>query len=125
MEDLLAKALNGVDPEAPGAFFTIFMNLMRLVPWGQLILWQVVFIVVGALLGWWRGRFTATVVASLVLGPLGWAVAFLPRHPSSAQPALPPHRAASQPSPLPPPPTLTTAGRKPVVPPPLPGSKKG
>jgi hypothetical protein len=79
VEELLAKATQGVDPQAPGAFFTIFMNLMRLVPWGQLIAWQVVFIVVGALLGWWRGRFTATVVASLVLGPFGWAVPFLPR----------------------------------------------
>ncbi|MGN6479342.1 hypothetical protein [Luteibacter sp.] len=127
MEDLLAKALNGVDPEAPGAFFTICMNLIRLVPWGQLILWQVVFIVVGALLGWWRGRFTATVVASLVLGPVGWAVPFLPRHPPSAapKPASPPPRPASQPAPLPPPLTSTTAGRQTVVPPPLPGSKKG
>lgn len=97
MEELIAKATQGVDPGDPGAFFTIFANLMRLVPWGQLILWQVVFIVVGALLGWWRGRFTATVVASLVLGPIGWAVPFLPRKPA-------------EPPPLP---------RKPTEPPPL------
>ncbi|WP_232309403.1 hypothetical protein [Luteibacter yeojuensis] len=64
------------------------MSLMRLVPWGQLILWQVVFIVVGALLGWWRGRFWATVLASLLVGPFGWAVPFLPR-PQAGPPPLP------------------------------------
>lgn len=86
MDDLLAKALQGVDPDDPGAFFRIFANLMALVPWGQLIFWQVVFIVVGAALGWWKGRFTATVLASLVLGPFGWAVPFLPRRPVSPPP---------------------------------------
>jgi len=79
MEELLAKAMQGVDPDAPGAFAQIFANLMALVPWTQLIVWQIVFIVVGALLGWWRGRLKATVIASLVLGPLGWVVPFLPR----------------------------------------------
>jgi len=96
MEELLAKATQGVDPNDPGAFFTIFMNLMGLVPWGQLILWQVVFIVVGAALGWWKGRFTATVVASLLLGPFGWAVPFLPRK-AALPPPLPGH---STPPPL-------------------------
>ncbi|QDE39125.1 hypothetical protein FIV34_07875 [Luteibacter pinisoli] len=86
MDELLAKATAGVDPQAPGAFLAIFMNLMRLVPWGELILWQVVFIVVGALLGWWRGRFTATLVASLVFGPFGWVVPFLPRRPVGPPP---------------------------------------
>ncbi|UPG96145.1 hypothetical protein [Luteibacter aegosomatissinici] len=115
MDELLAKAMAGVDPQAPGAFLTIFMNLMRLVPWGQLVLWQVVFIVVGALLGWWRGRVTATVVASLVLGPFGWAVPFLPRPP--AAPAGPAR--ASLGSGVPPVPRHHGA-----LPPPLPGSKK-
>jgi len=88
MHDLLARALQGVDPDDPGASVKIFLNLMALVPWGQLILWQVVFIVVGALLGWWKGRFAATVLASLVLGPFGWAVPFLPRR-SPQPPPLP------------------------------------
>jgi hypothetical protein len=96
VDDLLARAMRGVDPDAPGAFLAIFANLMRLVPWGELILWQVIFIVVGALLGWWRGRLIAGVVAALVLGPFGWVVPFLPRK-----------------TPRPPP-----------LPPPLPGSKK-
>ncbi|MEZ2417726.1 hypothetical protein [Luteibacter sp. RCC_6_2] len=79
MNELLARAMQGVDPDDPGAFLQIFMNLMALVPWGQLILWQVVFVVVGGLLGWWRGRTMAGVVAALILGPFGWVVPFLPR----------------------------------------------
>lgn len=97
--------MQGVDPAEPGAFLQIFMNLMGLVPWGQMIVWQVVFVVVGALLGWWRGRLKAGVIASLILGPFGWIVPFLPQR---APPPLPPAR------PL--------AGRD--LPPPLPGSKK-
>ncbi|UPG87323.1 hypothetical protein L2Y94_08210 [Luteibacter aegosomatis] len=86
MDDLLAKAMQGVDPADPGAFFVIFTNLMRLVPWGQLILWQVVFIVVGAVLGGWRGRLGATLVATLIFGPFGWIVPFLPRRPAGPPP---------------------------------------
>lgn len=104
MDELLAKAMQGVDPTEPGAFMHMFTNLMALVPWGQLIVWQVVFIVVGALLGWWKGRLKAGVIASLVLGPLGWVVPFLPRR---GPPSLPP--AALPPG---------------AAPPPLPGSKK-
>jgi len=105
VDELLAKAMQGVDPAEPGAFLHIFTNLMALVPWGEMVLWQVVFIVVGALLGWWRGRLKAALIASLVLGPFGWVVPFLPRR---TPPPLPPAR------PL--------AGRD--GPPPLPGSKK-
>ncbi|MET4677115.1 MULTISPECIES: hypothetical protein [unclassified Luteibacter] len=89
MDELLARAMQGVDPDAPGAFLAIFANLMRLVPWGELILWQVVFIVVGAALGWWRGRLVAGIVAALVLGPFGWVVPFLPRKPPRLPPPLP------------------------------------
>ncbi|HEY4292004.1 hypothetical protein [Luteibacter sp.] len=103
MDELLAKAMQGVDPAEPGAFLQIFMNLMGLVPWGQMIVWQVVFVVVGALLGWWRGRLKAGVIASLILGPFGWIVPFLPQR-------------------TPPPPARTLTGRD--LPPPLPGSKK-
>ncbi|SEM17143.1 hypothetical protein SAMN02800694_0045 [Luteibacter sp. UNCMF331Sha3.1] len=79
MEELLTKAMQGVDPGAPDAFAQIVANLMALVPWTQLIVWQIVFIVIGALLGWWRGRLKATVIASLLVGPFGWVVPFLPR----------------------------------------------
>lgn len=98
MDELLAKAMQGVDPEEPGAFLHMFTNLMALVPWGSLIVWQIVFIVVGALLGWWRGRLKAGVIASLVLGPLGWIVPFLPRR----EPPPLPSRARSPGTALPP-----------------------
>jgi len=104
VDELLAKAMQGVDPEEPGAFLHMFTNLMALVPWGSLIVWQIVFIVVGALLGWWKGRLKAGVIASLVLGPLGWIVPFLPRR---------------EPPPLPP-----RASSLDTTPPPLPASKK-
>jgi hypothetical protein len=104
MNELLARAMQGVDPDDPGAFLQIFTNLMGLVPWGQLIVWQIVFVVVGALLGWWRGRTKAAVIASLVLGPFGWIVPFLPRRTPPPLPPMPPGRRG--------------------LPPPLPGSKK-
>lgn len=88
MDELLAKATHGVEPGDPGAFVTIFANLMRLVPWGQLILWQVVFLVVAVALGAWRGRLAATLGATLVFGPFGWVVPFLPRR-AARPPPLP------------------------------------
>lgn len=86
MDELLQKATQGVDPGDPEAFFKVFGNLMGLVPWTTLIVLQVLFVVVGAVLGWWRGRLGATVVASFVLGPLGWVVPFLPRPPATPPP---------------------------------------
>ncbi|PTR32797.1 hypothetical protein C8J98_1045 [Luteibacter sp. OK325] len=93
--------MQGVDPDDPAASLRIFSNLMGLVPWWNLIAWQVFFVVVGALLGWWRGRTMAGIVAALVLGPFGWVVPFMPKRvPPSQSPGGGP------------------------LPPPLPGSKK-
>ena len=93
--------MQGVDPDDPAASLRIFNNLMGLVPWWNLIAWQIFFVLVGALLGWWRGRTMAGIVAALVLGPFGWIIPFLPkRTPSSPAPGSGPQ------------------------PPPLPGSKK-
>jgi hypothetical protein len=93
--------MQGVDPDDPGASLRIFSNLMGLVPWWNLIAWQVFFVLVGALLGWWRGRTMAGIIAALVLGPFGWVISFMPkRAPSPPQPGSGPQ------------------------PPPLPGSKK-
>jgi len=74
MDELLARAMHGVDPDAPGAFWQVFFNLMALVPWAALFWWSVVFVAVGAAIGWWRGRLTEGVVWALVLGPFGWLV---------------------------------------------------
>ena len=72
MEDLLAKATSGVDPDSPDAALRIFENLMALVPWWPLFWFTVLCVVVGAALGWWRRRVWLGIVLALVLGPIGW-----------------------------------------------------
>ncbi|MGC1550358.1 MAG: hypothetical protein WA777_17700 [Rhodanobacter sp.] len=90
MDELLAKATQGVDPDAPDAFVHIFLNLMGMVPWAALFWWNLLFIAVGALLGWWRGRLAAGIVWALVLGPFGWIVVLVQK-PRAVPPPLP-HR---------------------------------
>jgi len=92
MDELLAKATQGVDVDSPDAFMQIFLNLMGLVPWVALFWWSVVFVVVGALLGWWRGRTVEGIVLALVLGPIGWIVVLLRPRPKPMPPPLPPRR---------------------------------
>ena len=74
MDELLARVTQGVDMNAPGAFWHIYANLFALVPWVTLFWWNVLFIVVGGLLGWWRGSWRRGVVWAAVLGPIGWLV---------------------------------------------------
>lgn len=88
MDELLARAMQGVDPDAPGAFWRIFINLMGLVPWTALVWWNLLFIVVGAVLGWWRGRTAEGIAWAAVLGPFGW-IALLRRPPRRLPPPLP------------------------------------
>jgi hypothetical protein len=91
MDELLSKALQGVDPDAPGAFWQVFANLMALVPWTALTLWSVFFVAVGAGLGWWRGHTRAGVLWALALGPIGWLVVLrMPRAGQGGPPPLPP-----------------------------------
>ena len=81
MDEWLAKATQGVDMDSPSASLHIFLNLMQMLPWAALFWWSVGFVVVGALLGWWRGRLAEGILWSAVLGPLGWIMLFLPpRH---------------------------------------------
>lgn len=90
MDELLSKAMQGVDPDAPGAFWQVFANLMAWVPWGQLVLWSVLFVAVGAVLGWWRGRTRAGIIWALLLGPIGWFIVLWPKRPRRrAPPPLP------------------------------------
>lgn len=89
MDELLVKALHGVDPGAPGAFWQILANLMTAMPWQALIGWNVAFIAVGAALGWWRRRLVQGIVWAAVLGPIGWLLV-LRRKP--VPPPLPPRR---------------------------------
>ncbi|MEO9080384.1 MAG: hypothetical protein ABI268_13875 [Rhodanobacter sp.] len=91
MDELLTRATQGVDIDAPGAFFHVFFNLLNMVPWAAMFWWNLLFLVVGALLGWWRGRVVEGAVWAWVLGPIGWIVIMLkpPRPPSQRPPPLP------------------------------------
>ncbi|MGH8190209.1 MAG: hypothetical protein ACREP2_02050 [Rhodanobacteraceae bacterium] len=72
MHDLLQKLLHGVDPNAPGAFGKLLHNMLALVPWWPLIWFTVACVVVGAAIGWWRGRVALGIGLGLVVGPIGW-----------------------------------------------------
>lgn len=86
--------MQGVDPDNPYAAVQIFLNLMGMLPWAALFWWTVVFLVVGAVLGWWRGRLWEGVLWAAVLGPIGWVVVLLrPRpNPKAVPPPLPGRR---------------------------------
>jgi hypothetical protein len=89
MDELLARATQGVDVDAPGAFFHVFLNLLNMLPWAAMIWWNLLFVVVGLLLGWWRGRVVEGAVWAWVLGPIGWIVIMLkPRPPPPPPPPL-------------------------------------
>ena len=88
MEELLAKATQGVDMNAPDAYLQILLNLMAMIPWTALFWWNLAFVAVGALLGWWRGKLLAGVVWALALGPIGWVIVLLSRK-SARPPPLP------------------------------------
>jgi hypothetical protein len=92
LDELLAKATEGVDPDAPGAFWHVFVNLLNLMPWAAMFWWTLVFMAVGALLGWWRGRLMEGVIWAAVLGPVGWIVVLVrPRPTRRTQPPPLPH----------------------------------
>lgn len=87
MDELLARATEGVDPDAPGAFFHVFFNLLNMVPWAAMFWWNLLFVAVGILLGWWRGRLLESLVWTCALGPIGWIVILLkPRRMPAAKP---------------------------------------
>jgi len=91
MDDLLAKAMQGVDPDAPGAFWQVFLNLLNMVPWAAMFWWSLLFVAMGAALGWWRGRTLEGALWAWVLGPIGWIVILLKprRRPHAGPPPLP------------------------------------
>jgi len=93
MDELLARAAQGVDPDAPDAFLRIFLNLMAQVPWTALFWWSLCFLAVGALLGWWRGRLAEGIAWAFVLGPIGWWVIL--RRPRRKTPPPLPRRATA------------------------------
>jgi hypothetical protein len=89
VDDLLARATQGVDPDAPDAFWHIFFNLLNMLPWAAMFCWSLLFVLVGALLGWWRGRLLEGVVWAALFGPLGWILVLMRRRPVVRPPPLP------------------------------------
>lgn len=88
MSEWLAKATAGVNPNAPGAFWHIFFNLLNMMPWAAIFWWNLLFVAVGALIGWWRGHLLEGVIWAWVLGPVGWIVVLYRSRPRP--PAAPP-----------------------------------
>ncbi|UXI69878.1 hypothetical protein [Tahibacter amnicola] len=74
MDSLIEKVLEGIDPSDPAATWEIFVRIMGLVDWWLLTWVSVLFAVVGALIGWWRGHFWRDLSLALALGPIGWVV---------------------------------------------------
>jgi hypothetical protein len=90
VHELLARAVAGVDPSAPDAFWQIYAHLLALVPWEVLWWWNLAFALVGALLGYWRGSWRRGLAWGLVLGPIGWLVTvFRPAAAHRLPPPLP------------------------------------
>jgi hypothetical protein len=72
MNALLQKLLQGVDPGTPGAFWRLLHNMLVLIPWWPLVWFTVACAIVGAAIGWWRGRIALGVALGLVVGPIAW-----------------------------------------------------
>ncbi len=72
MDALLHKVFQGVDLNAPGAFWQLLHNMLALIPWWPLIWFTIACAAIGALLGWWRGRIALGIVLGVVVGPLSW-----------------------------------------------------
>jgi hypothetical protein len=91
MDELLARATQGVDLDAPGAFWQVFFNLLNMLPWAAMFWWSLLFVAVGLLLGWWRGRTVEGALWAWVLGPIGWIVILAKprRKPPAKPPSLP------------------------------------
>lgn len=81
MDELLSKALAGVEPGTPGAFRQLFENLMALVPWGWLTALTLLWVGVAVAIAWRRGTsLWRAVIWALVVGPIAWPIAWLHGH---------------------------------------------
>jgi len=70
MGDLLHRILRGVDLSSPHAAWQIFHNLMAMMPWTALLWFTAASLVLGIVVGWWRGRLWTGIWISLLIGPV-------------------------------------------------------
>ncbi|MEO8672063.1 MAG: hypothetical protein ABI411_12170 [Tahibacter sp.] len=74
MDELLTRALEGIDPADPNATWLVFLRLMGMVDWWMMVWLTVLFTAVGGLIGWWRGHFWRDLGLGAALGPIGWII---------------------------------------------------
>lgn len=70
MGDLLQRILKGVDLSSPDASAQILHNMMAMMPWAALLWFTLFSVVLGAVVGWWRGRLWTGIWISLLIGPI-------------------------------------------------------
>lgn len=77
VDALLAKLLEGIDPNDPEASRILFGRLMGLVDWWMLIWLTLACTAVGGLIGWYKGAFWKGVILGATLGPIGWVISLI------------------------------------------------
>lgn len=70
MHEILTRAMRGVDLSSPDAAWQILHNLMAVLPWTALLWFTLFSVLLGAAVGWWRGRLWTGIWISLVIGPI-------------------------------------------------------
>jgi len=81
VEALLAKLLEGIDPDDPEASRILFARLMGLVDWWMLLWLTLACAAIGGLIGWRKGAFWKGVVLGAALGPIGWVISLIAKGP--------------------------------------------
>lgn len=77
MNELLGRALEGVDFGSPDAGWQLFLNLMGMMPWKLMIAYTVVTVVIGLFIAWYRrSSYIMAVVWALLIGPAGWLISW-------------------------------------------------
>ena len=77
MDELLAKLMEGIDPDDPHAAMILFWRMMHMIDWWQLFWITVLCAAVGGLIGWRKGEFWKGVGLGAALGPIGWVVSLV------------------------------------------------
>jgi hypothetical protein len=74
MEELLHRILKGVDLSSPDASARILHNMLTMLPWVSLLWFTLASVLLGALVGWWRGRLWTGIWVSVLIGPVAMLV---------------------------------------------------
>lgn len=75
--DKLLGVVSTLDLSDPDALHNILMALLSSIDWWWWIWFTVISIVVGALIGWYKGAVWRDMLLGAALGPIGWIVSVL------------------------------------------------